>query len=91
VRARGSRSAVWCWVPAGLGLESEFGSGKKTAPIGGARLSVRGKKGDLRERVLAGPGKETGLRGGRRKREVGSLAGPCRRERGKKKEVQLGH
>jgi hypothetical protein len=87
VRARGPRGAGRRQVPAELELESEFGSGKKTALTGGVHLSAReGGRGEEAGRA-GGLGRRSRLCGGGRKKEVGwAYAG----EEKEKKEGQLG-
>jgi hypothetical protein len=57
-------------VPTGLGLESEFGSRKKTAPTGGVRLLAReGGRGEVAGHV-GGLGRRSRPHGGGRKKEL---------------------
>jgi hypothetical protein len=73
-------------VPAKLGLEFKSCSGKKTAPTGGARLTVSEKKGKVR--VGAGlareGGKQAGPRGGRKRKEKKKARPDGPRGKGKK-------
>jgi hypothetical protein len=77
-------------MSAGLGLESEPGSGKEKVPTGGTHLPAggRGKRGRSRPRGKAGPGRSWAARWEREKRGTGQL-GRAEGDK-KKKKSQVG-